>query len=107
MHSVIIACASSPQRQIEGNVNFALSYLSMSTSDFDPQELENYVLELRKQLDETNNDRGTLLNVQRQMRTDMAKMSDDMKDAKDDAAKAKHDLNISQTNLKVSVIVRD
>ena len=65
------------------------------------QELENYVLELRKQLDESTSEKGTLLNVQRQMRADMIKLSDQMKDATDEAAQARHDLSMCQTHLKV------
>lgn len=69
-----------------------------------PQELENYVREIRKQMDENTTERSTLLNVQRQMRSDMSKLNDEMNEAKEDASNARRELSLCQTKLRVTFI---
>ena len=65
------------------------------------QELENYVMQLRQQMDEGASERGTLIGVQRQLRNDLAKLADEASEAHTEAANARHELNVCQTQLRV------
>jgi hypothetical protein len=65
------------------------------------QELENYMLDLRRQLQEAGNERATLLNVQRQNRTDMAKLSEGADGAVRNSEAVARELALCRTQLKV------
>lgn len=65
------------------------------------QELENYILDMRRQLQEASEERATLLQVQRQQKTDMALLTEDRDGAKDTAARTARELALSNAKLKV------
>ena len=66
------------------------------------QELENYMLDLRRQLQEASEERATLIKIQRQNRADMEEITE-KKEAADQQAEAMQRQNTLQMNqLKVS-----
>ena len=65
------------------------------------QELENYLLDLRRQLQEAAEERSTLLTVQRQTRTEMAKLSE----AADEATRGKEALARELASCKTQLMV--
>lgn len=64
--------------------------------------MDNYILDLRRQLGEANNERITLLNVQRQQRGDIS-LALEAKDAAEAESEAlRQELSFCKDELKVS-----
>lgn len=66
-----------------------------------PQELENYILDLRRQLQEAASERATLLSVQRQNRSDIAMLTEERDAAKAEANRTARELTLCTAQLKV------
>ena len=65
------------------------------------QDLENYILDLRRQLQEAADDRATLVGVQRQTKSDLSKTTEDLEEARRTIAQKDRELAAASTQLKV------
>ena len=65
------------------------------------QELQNYILQMRSQLQEADQEKATLLMVQRQNKADIAKLTEGLEAAKDKRESLDRELALAQTQLKV------
>lgn len=76
---------------------------SLTIGAFCVQDLENYMLDLRRQLQEATNERATLMKVQRQNRADMDQLTEQKEAADQQSKSLREELTLRMNQLKVSI----